>query len=346
MIEPIEKNVDFTNLSNVRRKYDVYELNGIKLTRSANEPVWEERYRPRKIYDLIMPSKVTKQLEEYKNQGDLKSLLLYSQKGGLGKTSVSQVMIHELGADFLTLSANIERGVAAIKEKVVPFAQNLSMFGDRKIVCIEEIGDATPAQVDSLKSVLDRYASNVSIIITTNSMSNISQPLRTRFNIIDFNTIPTEDIQQMTIKTILRIKSILQIEGVEYTDDDIKYLFATYKFSFREIVNTLQSSVIDGKLVLSRNAISSTSTNELLKLINDKDFKRLAELSMGVNHSEFLEHLNNEYLNLLQDANHIPAIIMIMNTLQESLAKNVAFPNIAFMKACIDMINQKLMFKV
>jgi len=346
MIEPIEKNVEYTNLSKVRRRYDVYELNGMKITRSANEPVWEERYRPRKIYDLIMPSNVTNQLEEYIKQGDMKSLLLYSQKGGFGKTSISQVMTHELDSDFLTLSANIERGVAAIKDKVVPFSQTVSMYGDRKIVCIEEIGDATPAQVDSLKSVLDRFASNVSIIITTNSMSNISQPLRTRFNVVDLNIIPKEDIQQMTIKTILRIKSILQIEGVDYSDEDIKYLFSTYKFSFREIVNKLQNSVINGKLVISKSEISSTSTNEILKLINDKNFKRIAELSMGVNHSEFLEHLNNDYLNLLQDANNIPALIMIMNTLQESLTKNVAFPNISFVKACIDMISQKINFKV
>lgn len=341
-----EENVEYKNLNNIRNKYDVINVDGVLITRNKKESDWMERYRPRKLFDLIIPDNTRAYLEEVKRTGTMPHTLLYSQKGGLGKTSISQVMTHELNCDFLTISANIDRGIQAVKDKVVPFSAKKSMYGGKKLCCIEEIGDATAAQVDSFKSVIDAYSSNMNIIITTNTMGNISQPLRTRFKIIDFNSFTEEETMSMMVQTLKRVKTILDIENIEYTPEDLNYLYSTYKLSFREMLMAMQSSVIDNKLVLQKVQESKTTLNDILNTVNNGDYEGIAKSAEGVNVIEFLEELKTNYLTLLSDAKQIPSLNMILVELQDRLVRNPAFIDICFTKACFDMIQAKMKFRV
>lgn len=342
----IEKDVEYRNLSNIKNKYDVIEVDGIKITRNNDETDWMEKYRPRKLYDLVIPDDVRAYFEECIKTGEMKNTLLYSQKGGSGKTSISQVMTHEMKCEFLTLSANLERGIQAVKDKLQPFSSRKAMFGDKKMVCIEEIGDATVAQIDSLKSIVDKYTSNMNIILTTNSMGNISQPLRTRFKMIDFNSYSAEAEKVMMIQVIKRIKAIFDIEDVEYTPQDLNYLFSKYKFSFREMLMAMDTSVIDGKLSLQKVEESKTTLNDVLALTNASDYKGIAAISESVNIIEFLEELKTNYLNMVTDATQIPGLNVILAELQDRLVKNPPFPDICFTKACFDIINYKIQFRI
>lgn len=342
----LEKDIEFKNLNNIRRKYDIIEVNGTKVTQSKQEKLFVERYRPRKLFDLIIPKSTRDYLDECVRTGIMKHTLLYSQKGGLGKTSISQVMVHEMDSDFKTLSANIERGISAIKDILVPFCSQRAMYGKTKLALIEEIGDATAPQVDSLKSVIDKYSGNMNIIITTNSLGNISQPLRTRFKIIDFNNFSDEETKDMTVQLIKRLKAILDIENISYTPQDIQYLYSKYKFSFREILMAIDTSIIDGVLNLQAVNDDKTSLNDILTMINNKDYKGLASSSDAVNVIQFLEELNSEYLNVLTEMDKIPSIIMIMNELQNTLLRNPAFPGIVFVKSCNDMIRENITFRI
>lgn len=342
----IQENIEYKNLNGIRRRYDIIEVDGIKITRGKEDKLFAEKYRPRKIFDLITTSSIRAFFEECIKKGSMPHTLLYSQKGGLGKTSSSQVMTHELDCEFMTLSANIERGIQAVKDKLIPFCSQKAMFGKNKMACIEEIGDATAQQIDSLKSVIDKYSGNMNIIITTNSLGNISQPLRTRFKIIDLNNFTDEETKDMTMQLFKRIKAILDIEEIEYSMEDIKYLYTKFKFSFREILMAIDGNVIDGKLNLQGINEDKTSLNDILEMINKKDYKGLASSSDSVNVIQFLEELNNEYLNILGDMSMIPNLIIIMNELQNSLLKNPAFPGLTFVKCCHDMIRENISFRV
>ncbi len=151
---------------------------------------------------------------------------------------------------------------------------------------------------------------------------------------------------EMLSQLFKRIKAILDIEEIEYSMEDIKYLYTKFKFSFREILMAIDGNVIDGKLNLQGINEDKTSLNDILEMINKKDYKGLASSSDSVNVIQFLEELNNEYLNILGDMSMIPNLIIIMNELQNSLLKNPAFPRLTFVESCHDMIRENISFRV
>jgi len=342
----IETEIQYTKLNGKRAKYNIYEVNGTKITVDETETLLEEKYRPRKIFDLIITNELSKQLQGYIDNKNLPHLLLYSQAGGTGKTSISQVLSVETGWDSLTISSNIDRGLSVVKDKVVGFAQNLSMYGEPKLIAIEEIGDSTTAQTDSFKSVIDIYGKNCRLIITTNSMAKISQPLKTRFTIIDFNKIPESSHNEVYMKIFNRLKAILTIENVQHSDNDIAVLMKKYGFSYRELIHSLGECIKDDVLVISRlmdKDISSLS--DILGLVNKKDITTIAKTAGSINHIQILEELSESYLDSIEDIMMIQPFIIHFNTAQQEIS-SVAFPDISFVAFCINLVKDGIRFKV
>ncbi len=346
-VKLLKENVEYKMLNGVRRKYNLYQVDNTIVSRDCSMDMqFDERYRPRVIDEIIMIEQHKKQFRGWIKKGIIPDTLMYEPKGGTGKTTMSQVLAQETNADFLCLSANINRGISAITEKVVPFCENKTMLGTRKLVFIEEIGDATSAQVDSLKSVIDKYSSNVSLILTTNSLANISPALLKRFKLFDFSKFTEDQTKELTLQVFNRIKAILDIEGVEYTQQDIVYVLKKYKLSFREIIRTIGISIFDNKLDIEKMEATLASNNDIFKGVNDQDYDKLAELSSKVNPMQFLEDLNNNYIMYLTDKSMIMPFIMSLNVFQNEMNSNVPFPTLSFMNFCSSMIRDGIKFKV
>ena len=343
----LEKDRVYKRLNGKRAKMDIYEINGVKISIDKSETLLEERYRPRLLDDLIITDEIYNQLNGYIHTNTLPHLLLYSQLGGSGKSSISQVLINEFNTDYLTIPLNIDRGMDAVKNKAVNFAQNLSQFGQFKILAIEEIGDATQMAIDSFKSVIDQYGKNARIIITTNSMAKISQPLKTRFTVIDFNKISEDKHNEIYKKIFNRLKAILTLEEVQYTDNDIVVLMKKYGFSYRELLHSLGECLVNKKLVIN-NLLNKdiSSLDDILKLVNNSNVNELAKISASINHIQIMEELSEQYLDIINDINSIQPFIMRLNDLQRDIANGVMLPDISFLDFLLKLIQDKIKFKV
>ncbi len=345
-VEIIEKDVAYRKLNGRHAKYDIYDVDGTTITVDNNEETWEEKYRPRRVSDLIISKDLAEKFNSWIAEFKIPDLLLYSRPGGLGKTSIAQVLVAELEMDMLSIPCNIKRGLDVIKTDVTTFSQNKSSMGEKKIVSFEEIGDMTTTAVDALKSIKDKYSTNVSMIITTNSLSNISGPLKTRLYTIDFNTVAKEDEKFLLAKQAKRIMAILAIEGVEYSNEDLQYLLKKYKYSYRELIQQCNGSVVNGKLKIDRFADDSVDYKEILSFINNQDMESLAKISNKVNHVVLFNYLSENYLSLLTDKNMIMNMIMNLHKYQEYLDKNLINQGIAFLEVCRLMFVAKIKFKV
>ena len=348
-VELIET-VEYTMMNGRRSKYNKYlvKVNGVDVivTQDTSHKIFEERYRPRVIDELLIDVTLKKRLHDWVNKGNIPNLLLYSQQGGTGKDSCASVIVNELKAEFLSIAANIDRGISVIRENVIKFSSSKSMFGEKKIVIMSEIGDMSSVAVDSLKAITENYGHNCSYIMSTNSMSNISQPLRTRFEILDFNKVTKEAEAQILKDTYLRLIAILDIEGIEYSLEDVQFLLKKYKFSFRELIKTLGTSIIDNKLAPLRVETNASNINDVLGYINNGNIVKLAEIAESINHIQFLEELNSTYLESLQSVESVPIIIMAFNEFNRDIANNVPFLSITFLKFCQSLIKDKVQFKV
>ena len=342
----LEEKVEYTMLNGRRSYYDILEVNNTKVTVDwTNRNSLEELFRPRIFDDLVIPKSIISKLESWVKTKAIPNLVFYSRDGGTGKTSIAQVLSNESKNPSKCISANIDRGMDAVKESMLPFVQNADSFGKRKMLFIEEIGDATKAQVDSLKSVVDRYSKNSVLILTTNTMKNLSQPLLTRTKVFDFNVVDEEDQKPLLVKTYKRVMAILDILAVEYNEKDVLFLVKKYKNSYREIMVELETSIFDNKLEVNKLNSDNFDLESFLTAINEKDDMAIAKMSESINHIALLEYLSEKYLNHIE-ADSIQAFIFSLSSFQRDVNSAVPFLSISFLDFSYNLMNDSVKFRV
>ena len=103
------------------------------------EFMWEQKYRPQTLDDMVMPKKMRQIIETYINTGNLPHLLFVSPIGGIGKSTLANILTNELDADFIDLNCSDENGIDTIRTILKPFATRESLFGDGpKIAWMDE----------------------------------------------------------------------------------------------------------------------------------------------------------------------------------------------------------------
>jgi len=95
---------------------------------SRQQLPWVEKYRPKRLEDLVAHEDIVSILTNLIDSDQLPHLLLYGPPG-TGKTSTVLALAKELyGTDFyrqriLELNASDDRGIAVVREKIKKFAQ-------------------------------------------------------------------------------------------------------------------------------------------------------------------------------------------------------------------------------
>lgn len=98
--------------------------------------IWVEKYRPKRIRDLILPEKYLKKFEEYSKNPT--NILMVSLNPGTGKTSTLNAIIKETGTESLFINASLENGIDTLRGKISQFASTESLNGKPKIVVLDE----------------------------------------------------------------------------------------------------------------------------------------------------------------------------------------------------------------
>lgn len=172
--------------------------------------------------------------------------LLFYGPAGTGKSSMVNVLLHELGVntgDILYMNTSEERSINDVREKVLRFVPTLA-YGLYKVVILEEFDAMSIDGQNSLKRICEDYADNVRFIFTTNQVQKIIPPLRSRCQEVHIDRLDIDDFR-------FRIATVLQEENVEITEQTLELLDAYIKACYpdmRKTLNTLQQNVVHGKL--------------------------------------------------------------------------------------------------
>ena len=206
--------------------------------------LWEEKYRPQNLKELIIPQRIRTIFEN----GVVQSMLLYGT-AGIGKTSAAKAICKQFQHNTLYLNMSETTGVDTIRETIMEFAMNQSILhydNPIKVVILDEMDGMSQQAYAALRATMEKCSVNTRFIGTCNYIEKIPDPIQSRFLMIDFN-FTSEEINEVKKGQLLRVVEICRKEGLNITKDAVAKLVLTYYPDFRSIVKKLQRFSLEGK---------------------------------------------------------------------------------------------------
>lgn len=232
--------------------------------------LWEEKYRPQNLKELIVPQRIRTIFEN----GVVQSMLLYGT-AGIGKTSAAKAICKQFQHNTLYLNMSETTGVDTIRETIMEFAMNQSILhydNPIKVVILDEMDGMSQQAYAALRATMEKCSVNTRFIGTCNYIEKIPDPIQSRFLMIDFN-FSSEEINEVKKGQILRVMEICKKEGLNISRDAVAKLVLTYYPDFRSIVKKLQRFSLEGKISVEASDIKDSASEyaELYEMIITQD---------------------------------------------------------------------------
>jgi len=236
------------------------------------EFLFVEKYRPRKIDDTILPYELKTIFKEFIANNNIPNLIL-SGGPGVGKTTVARAMLEEINADYIIINGSMHGNIDTLRNEIMQFASSVSFQGGRKYVILDEAHylNANSTQ-PALRNFMEEYSKNCGFILTCNYKNRIISPLHSRCSVIDFE-IKKAEMPKLAAEFFERLKSILDMESIEYEDKVVAAFIQKHFPDWRRILNEIQRYGATGKIdngILAN--LQEVSVKELLNAMKAKNY--------------------------------------------------------------------------
>ena len=238
----------------------------------AIEQLFTERFRPKKIEDVILAPRIKSALGE----GDVQQHLLLLGSQGLGKTSTAKAIASKYPHMYINVSD--ESSVDVIRDKIKGYCERISVLDGQdsiKIVILDEMDGASDQFYKALRGVMEdqRYIAKVRFIGTANYTNKIPDPVRSRFFVLDFNPANREEELLMKKDQAKRIATLLKSLGIEFEKDALKEFIRRNFPDMRAMINKIQSWHISGRKKITIQEIKELnySFHDLFELLTKKE---------------------------------------------------------------------------
>lgn len=187
--------------------------------------------------------------------GMISSMILWGPPG-TGKTTLAQIIAHESGRPFYTLSA-IDSGVAAVREVIQKAKRSDSLFSAKSpILFIDEIHRFSKSQQDSLLGAVEKGWITLIGATTENPSFEVIPALLSRCQVYILNGFGKEDLE-LLLKRALKDDEILSKKKV--TLKETEALIRLSGGDARKLLNTLEL------VVQSESTSTVVITNEMVQ---------------------------------------------------------------------------------
>ena len=217
-----------------------------------------ERLRPRTLADYIGQRHLVGEgavLRRMIDSGRISSFILWGPPG-VGKTTLAQIIAHQLETPFFTLSA-VTSGVKDVRDVIVKAEKGRFFNEASPILFIDEIHRFSKSQQDSLLGAVERGIVTLIGATTENPSFEVIRPLLSRCQLYVLKSLEKDDLLQLlhraiTTDIILKERHIeLKDTGalLRYSGGDARKLL-----NILELVVEAESGdmVITDELVVSR----------------------------------------------------------------------------------------------
>jgi DNA polymerase III delta prime subunit len=301
--------------------------------------LWVEEYAPRNVEDCILPDTLK---GEFSSLTGLPNMLLIGP-AGVGKTTVAKVLSDD--KDLMFMNASMERGIDEVRNKIMQFASTTSLFGDYKVILLDEADNLTADAQKALRALIEQFQSNCRFILTCNYPYKLIDPLRSRLTEYTFNFPP--ESAPLTNAFVKRMIEILMTEKVTLSQEDIPKLmelvrlyYPNWRKCIHELQRCCQSGSFDDAVLLQVRGQHISTLFELMKV---KNFTKVREwvaenLASGVSDTEVMGQIYRGMKEWLQPK-ALPTAVLILGEYQHK-AVSVANQEINTVALCVEIMHQ------
>ena len=297
--------------------------------------IWTEKYRPERLGDIIENKdkiSILNSLKENKNfphllingpsgSGRLTAILallreIYEESYGINtfyinatddKTYYQEYL--DYWYDLIQMELKRTKGYAKEPSNLDLLHGTIKLFSKKKslgaipfkTLIINEAQELTKMTQQALRRIMEKNVNTFRIILITDSVSKIIDPIRSRCMILNFKKFSNESIIRI-------IKMISKEENFEISDEAIRAIIYLSKRNLKKTINFLQAGVslsdsIDFDLIQEIHERISPKI-KLKKVINAcmfSNFNAIREnirklfIEYGYNGRRIIEELNDEF---------------------------------------------------
>ena len=258
-----------------------------------------EKLRPREIKHMILPQRINKIF-----LNGLGHNVLLSGSPGCGKTTLAKILSSPFPHLFINVSD--ESSVDTIRNKINDFCSSMSVLdgkSSKKIVVLDEFDGASDQFYKALRGTIEKFASNTRFVATCNYINKIPDAIQSRFEVIDFNPIDSEEENYLKEEWKRRISIILNKIGITIDEESLETFQKNYYPDFRSALNRVQTWMLEGVKEVDSQKIKEFgwSYEDLYKLlVESKDPVKNYQILVGEYSGkvdEIMSSLGEEFIN-------------------------------------------------
>lgn len=267
----------------------------------GNSSIWCEKYRPQTVNDLILPKTYKTLFQTFVADKDIPNLL-FTSTAGRGKTSTAFALCKDIDCATLYVNGSVETSIDTLRYKVTQFAMTGSFFDAKKVVIIDECERLSQNAQDGMKALIEQTEANCRFILTTNNISKIIDPIKSRCQLVDFNFNP-KDSEQLMIAYFKRVCWILDQEKVKYDKSTLAEFIKTHYPDFRKIINELQKFI---KMYneITKDIFATIDNSQFADLVTEMKNKKWTNIRKVISNTDpdiFIGTFYKELEHLIQD---------------------------------------------
>jgi len=245
--------------------------------------LWE-KYRPKTLEEIILLPRIRTHFENGVNKN-----FIFSGHYGTGKTSLARILIGKYSKDkaFLEINSSLYTSIETLRNDVEKFCKTQPMIETDdpiKYIFLDEFERVSQQYQDALKAFIEQYHKNVRFILTTNHLNKISEGIKSRFTVIDFDCKGATEERYLKQEIYKKIVNDISVkEELNVTKEDLVLLINRKFPDFRGTIVELQNLKDTGTLNTNSSNISNKLKLDLYNILYDEsaDFEKIYNFLMS-----------------------------------------------------------------